>query len=173
MKKQTTTALLLPIALLITLLAGCTNPNPDVVTTASVVKTNFAFESALGTNGSWIIAPINDLIFDKDLILQGEFENGQQDEAGNNIIQRIIALYSRDEDDNITARFTLTAPKLTIESPNASIQHGTFKGDLYVNADNFQLIDTTVEGNVYFATEQIQSTFTMDGTSVVTGVQQV
>jgi hypothetical protein len=55
----------------------------------------------------------------------------------------------------------------------ASIQHGTFKGDLYVNVENFQLVDTTVEGNVYFATEEAKNTFTMDETSKVTGSQEI
>ena len=145
----------------------------DVVTTASLVNTEAAFESALGSKGTWIIATIKDLTFDKDLIVEGEFKNGKKDDAGKEAIQRKIALYTQDADRNVTARFILTAPKLTFNSPMGSIEHGTFKGDLYVSASNFQLKDATVEGNVYFTTDEAKSTFKMDAKSKVTGVKEL
>lgn len=147
--------------------------SPDTKTTASVVNSADAFKQAIGTNGTWIICPLNDLTLNDELVLEGEFKNGKKDEAGNDVIQRKIALYTQDQDRNITDRFTLTAPKLTIKSPNASIQHGTFKGDLYVSAENFQLVDATVEGNVYFTNKDVQASFKMDDTSKVTGVKEV
>lgn len=134
---------------------------PDVVTTASIVDENGAFEEAISNNGTWIICTVTDLTFDKELVLDGEFKNGKKDDAGKDIIQRKIALYAQDENRKVTARYTLTAPKLTVNSPNARIQSGTFIGDLYVTAENFQLVDATVEGNIYFTTEDAQSTFTM------------
>ncbi|HRU41984.1 MAG TPA: hypothetical protein P5021_08385, partial [Candidatus Diapherotrites archaeon] len=67
----------------------------------------------------------------------------------------------------------LTAPKLTIKSPNARIQGGTFKGDLYVSAKNFELVDATVDGNVYFTTDDAKSGFKMDDKSKVTGKQEL
>lgn len=179
--------ILLVLVLIIALFTGCapeeqaepddqpevTPPEatPDVVTTASIVDNEEAFKEAISNNGTWIICLLNDLTFDEDLVLDGEYTNGKKDDNGNDIIQRKIALYTQDEDRNVTARFTLTAPKLTINSPNARIQSGTFVGDLYVMADNFQLVDATVDGNIYFATEEAQSTFTMDETSEVTGEQ--
>ena len=54
-----------------------------------------------------------------------------------------------------------------------SIEHGTFKGDLYISASNFQLKDATVDGNVYFTTDEAKATFKMDEKSKVTGVQEV
>lgn len=152
-----------------------TNPDDstDAVTTASIVDKADAFEDAVKSDGTWIICLLNDLSIDKDLTLAGEFTNGKKDDAGKDIIQRKIALYTQDEERNITNRFTLTVPKLTIESPNASIQHGTFAGDLYVNIDNFQLIDTKVEGNVYFKSADIQSSFVMDATSSISGKQEL
>jgi hypothetical protein len=63
----------------------------------------------------------------------------------------------------------LTAPKITILSPEASLQHGIFKGDVYVSAKDFQLIDQKVDGNVYFTTDEAKSTFKQDATSSVTG----
>jgi hypothetical protein len=145
----------------------------DVKTTPSMVNTNEAFEKAISSEGTWIICLLADLTFEKDLVLEGEFTNGKKDTAGNDIIQRKIALYEQDEDRKVTARYTLTAPKLTINSPEARIQSGTFKGDLYVSSKNFQLVDTTVEGNVYFTNEEAQSTFKMDETSKVTGKQEL
>lgn len=166
---------------LILSLTGCSSnksgqdstENPDAVSSASIVNTADAFKEAISSDGSWIIAITSDLTVNEDLIVVGEFKNGKQDEDGNDILQRKIALYSQDENRNITARYTLTAPKLTITSPEASIQHGTFKGDLYVSVANFKLIDATVDGNVYFTTEEAQSTFSMDDTSIVTGSQEL
>lgn len=192
--------LVLALVLIISLLAGCTQPTPapvptptpqpgteqpgggapnppdttpDVTTTASIVNDEAAFEKAMSGTGTWIIAALKDMTFTKDLVLEGEFKNGKKDDAGKDIIQRKIALYTQDENRKVTNRFTMTAPKLTINSPEASIQHGTFKGDLYVTSKNFKLVDNIVEGNIYFATDEAKSTFTMDETSKVTGKQEV
>ncbi len=146
---------------------------PDVVTTASIVDNETDFEKAIGTSGTWIICALNDLTFDKNLALEGEYTNGKKDEDGQDIIQRKIALYTQDDDRNVTARFTLTAPKLTISSPNASIQNGTFVGDLYVTVPDFQLVDTKVDGNVYFTSSEAQDAFNIDQSSEVTGDQKL
>lgn len=143
----------------------------DAVTTASIVNNEAAFLNAISANGTWIICLLNDLKVNQDITLEGEFKNGKVDDAGKDIIQRKVALYTQDENRNITARFTLTAPKFTINSPEASIQRGTFVGDLYVNATNFKLVDAVIEGNIYFKDAQVQSTFSMDETSKVTGTQ--
>ncbi|MEK6264225.1 MAG: hypothetical protein N2B06_05575 [Clostridium sp.] len=147
----------------------------DVVTTASLVDTEAAFESAISAEGTWIIATLKDLTFDKELVVDGDFKNGKTDEkdATIELMQRKIGLYTQDEDRNVTNRYTLTAPKLTFKSVMGSIEHGTFIGDLYVSANDFKLKDAKVEGNVYFATEEAKSTFTMDETSEVTGVQEL
>ncbi|MBE6067165.1 MAG: hypothetical protein E7211_05600 [Clostridium lundense] len=185
--------LLSTLALSLTLLAGCgsrpaeqTSTKPetktetkapaekvDTVTTASIVDKAEAFEKAISKDGTWIIATLNDLTIDKDLVLEGEFKNGKKDKDGKDAIQRKIALYTQDKDKKVTARFTLTAPKLTIKSPNARIQSGTFKGDLYVETKDFQLVDAKVEGNVYFASEEAKSGFKMDDKSSITGKQEV
>ena len=146
---------------------------PDVATTASIVNTEAAFENAISAKGTWIICPLKDLTFNKELVVQGEYKNGKKDAAGKDVIQRKIGLYTQDENRKVTARFTLTAPKMTFKSPMGSIEHGTFKGDLYVSADNFQLKDATVDGNVYFTTDSAKSTFKMDADSKVTGKQEL
>lgn len=151
-----------------------TDTKPDAVSSASIVDTNEAFLNAISKSGTWIIAITKDLSFpDQELLLEGQFKNGKKDEAGNEQIQRKIALYSQDENRNITARYTLTADKLIIGSPMASIQHGTFKGDVYVMVNDFQLVDATVEGNVYFTSQEAKDSFKMDETSKITGKQEV
>jgi len=145
----------------------------DAVTSASVVDNKTDFKNAISNKGTWIIATLKDLNFNEDLVLDGNFTNGKKDDKGNDIVQRKIALYTQDENRNVTNRFTLKAPKLTINSPMASIQHGTFAGDLYVSQDNFQLVDAKVDGNVYFTTDSAKSTFKMDATSSITGKQEV
>lgn len=145
----------------------------DAVTSASMVDKAATFEKAISSSGTWIICLTKDLTIDKDIVLEGEYKNGKKDDAGKDIIQRKVALYAQDADRNITDRYTLTAPKFTIVSPEASIQHGTFKGDLYVSVNNFKLIDVTVDGNVYFTTDEAKSTFSADATSKITGKQEL
>ena len=145
------------------------NVTPDAVSSASIVDTEEAFLKAIGKDGTWIICLTKDLSVDKELLMEGEFKNGKKDDAGKEVIQRKLALYAQDDKRNITARYTLTAPKLVVTSPMASIQRGTFKGDLYINVDNFELVDATIDGDVYFMTDEEKSTFKMDGTSKITG----
>lgn len=171
----------------ISLLAGCARqpaPNtqatttqtatkPDAVSAASITDDPAVFAEAMGKNGTWIICATKDITIDKDLVLEGTFTNGKKDDKGADIIQRKIALYTQDADRKVTNRFTLTAPKLTVTSPNASIQHGTFKGDLYVSVKDFQLVDAIIEGNVYFSSDEVKNTFKMDDASKITGKQEV
>lgn len=170
--------LLLSFVIGVSLLAGCsigstTTTQTDVVSSASIVDNAADFEKAISSEGTWIIAITRDVTIEKELILDGDFKNGKKDDAGNDLLQRKVALYAQDANFNITDRFTLTVEKLTINSANASLQHGNFNGDLYVNVDDFQLIDTKVNGDVYFLTEEIKASFTMDESSEISGVQEV
>ncbi|MBK1809761.1 hypothetical protein JHL18_03790 [Clostridium sp. YIM B02505] len=179
-------AILLSTVMAAALLAGCgskeatttktTEPaktTTDAVASASVTDKADVFAKTLGKDGKWIIAATKDITTDKELVLEGEFKNGKKDAAGKETLQRKIALYTQDENRKVTARFTLTAPKLTIKSPVASIQHGTFKGDVYVETADFQLVDATVDGNIYFKDDAAKAGFKMDATSKVTGKQEV
>lgn len=181
-------ALVISLAVVATVFTGCakkadpapapktetkTEAKTDTVASASIVDNAAAFEKAISKDGKWIIATTKDLAINKDLVLDGEFKNGKKDANGKDVIQRKIALYTQDDKKVVTARFTLTAPKLTINSPEARIQSGTFKGDLYVAAKNFQLVDAKVEGNVYFTNDEAKSTFKMDDKSSVTGKQEL
>jgi len=141
---------------------------PDVVTTASIVNSADAFEKAISKDGTWIIATLNDLTINKELVLEGEFRDKNLPEKD---LKRKIGLYTQDEKHVVIDRFTLTAPKLTIKSPKATLQHGIFVGDIYVRSAGFSLVDQKVEGNVYFVTQEAKDTFTMDDKSAITGSQ--
>jgi peptidoglycan hydrolase-like protein with peptidoglycan-binding domain len=142
-----------------------TPPVVDVVTTASLVDNAADFEKSIGKDGPWIISTLKDLTSTKNLVLEGDILNKKVPA----VLQRKIALYTQDDAYNVTARFILTAPKLTILSPNARIQGGTFKGDVYVSVANFQLVDAVVDGNVYFTTQEAKDTFKFDAKSLVKG----
>ena len=134
----------------------------DVVSAASVVDTAQGFLKAAGENGTWIIAVTQDITTDQEILVAGQFT--RRDE-----IYRKIALYAQDEDRNVTDRYTLTAPKLTVRSENTRIQGGTFVGDVYVEADKFHVYDGKIEGNIYFATEGYKSSFSLQEGGEVTG----
>ncbi len=142
----------------------------DVVTTASLVNDIAAFKAGIAADGEWIVTTLGDLVSKEELVLTGTFKNGKKDKVtGEDVIQRKIGLYTQDADKNVTARFSLTAPKLTIESPNASLAKGTFVGDVFVNAEGFKLVDMVVEGNIYYMTQAAKDTATIDATSKVSG----
>lgn len=169
--------------MMIFLLTGCkksdatngsgTPGDTDATSSASIVDNSSDFEKSIGLDGKWIICLTQDLTVDKELVVDGEFINGKKDDSGKDIVQRKIALYAQDDQRNITERYTLTVPKLTVKSPNASLQHGKFVGDVIVDATNFQLIDNEVEGNIYFTSQEVKDTFVMDETSVVSGVLEI
>ncbi|WP_130806662.1 hypothetical protein [Senegalia massiliensis] len=178
-------ALLISLVLAVALLAGCGADEPaedadsqteenqdqeeqdeskgeedaDATTTASIVSDEEAFKEAISADGTWIIATLNDLTFEEDLVLEGEFHNKGDSEQE---LYRKLAPYTQDEDRNITERYTITAPKLTVKSPNAKLQGGTFVGDIYVEANGFTLSDAKVEGNVYFANEEYKESFVQE-----------
>ncbi|WP_425448855.1 hypothetical protein [Dethiothermospora halolimnae] len=170
--------LLLALTLSAGLLVGCgadeepeaKDTNADVVTTASIVNEKDAFTEAISKDGTWIIATLNDLTFDEELVVEGEFRN-KGDESKE--LYRKIAPYAQDEEHNITERYTITAPKLTIKSPNTKFQGGTFVGDIYVESNGFVLSDAKVEGNVYFAKDEYKESFKLEKEATVTGETEV
>ena len=139
---------------------------PDVVTTASLVTDADAFAKAMSADGTWIVATYNDITLDEELVVEGEFTHREE-------IARKIGLYTQDDDRNVTARFTLTVPKITVKSENLKIQSGVVVGDIYVEANGFQLADQKVEGNIYFASQEYMDSFVMDENSEVTGSMEV
>ena len=141
----------------------------DVVTTASIVDNSDALVKAASAEGNWIFATLNDIKMDEELVVAGEFHD-KGDAA--NPIYRKFAPYTQDADHNITASFTLTVPKMTVQSENFKVQGGTVKGDVYVEAKGFNVADTaTIDGNVYYASKEVQDSAVIEGK--VTGAQEV
>jgi hypothetical protein len=156
-----------------------TPPKTDAVTTASIVNNKDAFLKAISKEGTWIIATLNDLSFDKELVVDGVFKSGKKDaKTGEELLQRKIALYTQDDNKKVTARFNLTAPKITFNSPFGSLEHGTFKGDVYVSGKNFKLVNQQIQGNIYFLNEEAKNTFQIadkegNPKTTITGVQEL
>lgn len=181
-------ALVLSIAVVATVLTGCgkkaettapktetTKPaatqKADTVATASVVDNNEAFLKAISKDGGkYCIAILKDLTFDKELVVEGDYKTGKKDKDGNLIkdaqgneaIQRKIALYTQDANKKVTARFNLTAPKITFNSNYGSLEHGNFKGDVYVAGKYFKLVNAKIEGNLYFLNQEAMDTYIKD-----------
>lgn len=128
------------------------NEESDATTgaTQSIIASADDLEKGMSSEGGWIVIFEGDVESDEELTLEGGVENNDGE------IARKLALYTQDDDRNVTKRYTLTAPMLTVESENARIQNGTFKGDVHVNANNFQLPGGTIDGDLTFASEELQ-----------------
>ncbi|WP_150275688.1 polymer-forming cytoskeletal protein [Paenibacillus tepidiphilus] len=163
------------------ILAGCGNgnnnganeaasPSPaaeqtDANSSASIVNEADAFIHAVSAEGTWIVAITSDVTVDQDVVISGEFHDKG---AAENAVYRKLALYAQDAEHNITDSYTLTAPKVTVQSENQLVQGGTIKGDVVVEANGFTLDKTaTIDGNLTFASAEAQDSATLDGT--VTG----
>lgn len=142
----------------------------DAVGTASLPATIAEFEAGIAADGKWIITPVADVTSDKELVVDGEFYK-KDDKASE--VYRKIGLYAQDADKKLTAEYTLTAPKITVKSENTNFVNGTIKGDLYIEANGVVLKNTKVEGNVYFASEDVKSTFVLEEEASVSGAQEV
>lgn len=123
----------------------------DVLSTASVSSDPAVLEKALSADGNWIVAATSDITFDKDVTVAGEFHNKGDDTQD---IYRKFALYSQDEDRNVTAEYTIKVPELIVESEGFNIVHGTVDGDILVKANNFVLDGAKVTGNVTFEKQE-------------------
>lgn len=172
-------SLLFILTIAAALLAGCGGTKPaatettkavDAVTTASIVNTQDAFLKAVSKDGTWIIATLGDLTVDKEIVVEGEFHDKNDTSKP---VYRKIAPYTQDADHKITERFTITAPKMTVKSENCKLQGGIFKGDIYVEANGFNLSDAKVDGNVYFASDAFKSTYVLGEGGSVTGATEV
>jgi predicted small lipoprotein YifL/uncharacterized protein (DUF2141 family) len=126
-----------------------TEETPDAVTAASLTDDGAVLAAALGVDGFWLAAASADITYDKEIVVEGAFENRGE-------VARELALYASDADHNVTATYTLTAPKLTVKSENFAIAQGTFVGDVYIEAKGFNLEgDGKIDGNLYFASQEL------------------
>ena len=154
MKKKIT---ILTLLTLIALVSTCSHKNTNM--------TNQSLDKAV--KESWIVIITKDLKTDRELVFEGAFKKGDE------VVPRLLALYNQDENRVKTASYTLTAPKATFKQDGSRIKGGTFKGDVYVECNNFELVDATVDGNIYFKTQEAKDSFKLDNTSKVTGNVEV
>lgn len=118
--------------------------------TQAVAEDEESLNEALSEDGAWIVIFEDDLETDEELVMVEGFEDNDGQDA------RKLALYTQDEDRNIIDQFTLTAPSLTVQNDNTRIQGGTFAGDVYVEAEGFSIPDGTIDGDLIFASEELQ-----------------
>ncbi|MCG8478520.1 MAG: hypothetical protein MI724_05440 [Spirochaetales bacterium] len=139
-------------------------PAPDAMArpTQYVIESPSDVQAAVGADGAWIIIFQDDVAVDSRVVVSGEVSRDGEP-------RRKFALYTQDADRNVTARYTLTVPELVVQHVNVRIQSGTVAGDVYVESEGFHLRDATIDGNVYFATQDLLDGFVMDETSMVTG----
>jgi len=141
------------------------NQTTDATTGPSWVTDDASLEKAV--KESWIVIITKDLKTDKELVFEGGLKKGDT------VTPRLLALYNQDENRVKTASYTLTVPKLTFKEEGSRIKGGTFVGDVYVEANNFELVDATVQGNIHFKDQATKDSFKMDDTSQVTGTIEV
>jgi len=127
-------------------------------------------QEAVGADGSWIVLFEDDVTVDEDITVFGAV----YEEEGADAPRRKLALYTQDSDRNVTARFTLSVPRLIVHHMNTRIQAGTIAGDVYVEEDGFELTSgATIDGNLYFASEALQESASISDDSTVTGSTEI
>ncbi|PUU87571.1 MULTISPECIES: hypothetical protein [Halanaerobium] len=143
------------------LLVAPTVSAQDTVSSPSVVVDGASLQTA--AEESWILIIQQDLSVDEKIVLDGEFKNDGE-------FDRKLALYDQDDDHNVTDRYTLEAPSITVKSPNTRFKGGIFVGDVYVEAEGFELESGfTIDGNLYFENEAAKNSFIISGGATVTG----
>lgn len=122
-------------------------------------------QEAVGPDGSWIVIFTSDVTVGEEVVVSGEV----YEEEGAEAPRRKLALYEQDSDRNVTARHTLTVPRLLIEHANTRIQAGEVAGEVFVEAEGFQLRGATINGNLHFASEALRESAEIDEESTVMG----
>lgn len=177
----------LSMVLAVSLLAGCSSKAPatnsDAAKTTAVAKTDTvsgasqatdeaSFENKISKNGNYIIITSKDLTFTKDLTVDGNFTKKGKD--GKDVVARSLAFASKSADGKtVDKRFTVTVPRIVINSENTLLEDGIIKGDVYVQAKGFTTLDATINGNLYFATDDLKNAFCADAKTKITGNVEV
>lgn len=136
----------------------------DVVTAASISSDPAAIEKAMGVDGTWIICPTTHMTFNTELVIEGKFHN-KNDTSKN--VYRKVGPYKQDDKRNITKRYIVKAPQFTVKSPNTRFQGGIFVGDIYVDAEGFNVSKAFVVGDIYFANEDYKNEFEAKESNIV------
>ncbi len=131
----------------------------DATTTPSITGDSDELVKSLSDTGNWITAITTDVTVNEEIVVSGIFYD--KDDHANDVYRK-LALYSQDSDRNVTGTFTLTTPKMTVESENFRIQEGTLKGDVYVKANGFELKNATIDGSVTFESDEFKESAKLD-----------
>lgn len=142
----------------------------DVVSSASQAPDEKTFEDRISKDGNFIIITSKDLTFENDLTVDGTFT--KKDKDGNEVAARSLALAAYGKDNSVI-RYTVTVPRIIINSENTLLEYGIIKGDVYVQAPGFKTKDATVDGNLYFATQELKDAFCADDLTKITGNVEV
>lgn len=143
----------------------------DAVTGASIATDEAGFEKRISKDGVIVVLTSKDLTFTKDLTVEGTFTKKGTD--GKDVVARSLAFATTKPDKSIDKRFTVTVPRIVINSENTLLEDGILKGDVYVTAKGFSTKDTTINGNLYFATEELKNAFKVDDKTKITGKVEV
>lgn len=173
--------LTLSAILTISTLTGCssntpaqnstTPPNADIITSASQAPDEATFEQRISKDGNYIIITNRDLTFTKDLTVDGRFTKVNKE--GMEVVSRSLAFASETADGKVENRYTVTVPNFVINSENTLLEMGIVKGDVYVQASGFKTKDATIDGNLYFATQELKDAFVKDDLTKITGSVEV
>lgn len=170
------------LALIVSMMAGCakasakepttTEPTTteseetDGVSSASVVSDEESFIKGISEEGTFIVLTTKDLTFEEDLTVDGTFT--KKDKDGNEVVTRSLA-FAQNGADGKMERYSVTVPNIVINSENTLLEYGILKGDIYVQAPGFKTKDATIEGNLYFATQELMDAFAIDELTKVSG----
>jgi len=141
---------------------GAETPSPkeEVVSSASISNNSSDLVTHLGINGGWIFAATSDLTVAEGLVVDGDFHDKGIE---TNDLYRKLALYTQDAERNVEEEFILTLENgMVVKSPNFNVMHGTIVGDIYVEAEGFQL-NANLDGNLTFATDALKNTAEING----------
>ncbi len=137
----------------------------DATTTPSITGDSAEVVKSLSENGNWITAITTDVDVAEELVVSGKFYD--KDDTSKDVFRK-LALYTQDSERKVTGTFTLTTPKMVVESENFRIQEGTVKGDVYVKANGFELKNATIDGNITFESDEFKDSAKLDE-GVITG----
>lgn len=176
--------LTITVVMIVSLMVGCTSKAPatepvkepettettaeatDAVSTASIVSDEESFEKGISKDGTYIVLTTKDLTFENDLVVDGTFT--KKDKEGKEVITRSLA-FAQNAADGKVERYSVTVPNIVINSENTLHEYGIIKGDVYIQAHGFKTKDATIEGNLYFATQELMEAFSADELTNISG----
>ncbi|MFV0504593.1 MAG: polymer-forming cytoskeletal protein [Lachnospirales bacterium] len=140
----------------------------DAVTSASIVNNAEALVASLAADGVWITCILNDIVVEEPFSVDGVFYNNEDKSSG---LYRKLALYSQDDEGNITDTYSITVPEMTVTTENFVIQEGTIVGNVIVEAEGFELKNATIDGNITFATAQMEDSAKLEEGTITGRIQ--